>query len=96
MTKFNEYNDEDLFNLFSDWYKDVNGVRPGRRTREDILSWMAAESDPAVEEQRRVEWDRETAWLDELEFRANKDRREWLETSSDNQYDEYDYMEEVL
>lgn len=67
MSKFNEYNDQDLFDLFSDWYKEVNGVRPGRRSREDILSWMEAESDPAVQEQRRAEWAREAAWLDELD-----------------------------
>lgn len=67
MSKFNQYNDQDLFDLFSDWYKEVNGVRPGRRTREDIISWMDYESDPAVQDQRRIEWEREAARLDELD-----------------------------
>jgi len=67
MSKFNQYNDQDLFDLFSDWYKEVNGVRPGRRSREDMLSWMDYESDPAVQAQRRKEWEQETARLDELD-----------------------------
>ena len=92
MTNFNEYNDQDLFDLFSDWYKEVNGVRPGRRSREDIISWMDYESDPAVQDQRRVEWEREAAWLDELELRLQEDKQEVLK----NQYDEYEYLEEVL
>ena len=29
MSKFNQYNDQDLFDLFSDWYKEVNGVAQG-------------------------------------------------------------------
>ena len=92
MTNFNEYNDQDLFDLFSDWYKEVNGVRPGRRSREDIISWMDYESDPAVQDQRRVEWEREAAWLDELDARLEEDQTEFEQTC----YEEYDYLEEVL
>ena len=92
MSKFNQYNDEDLFNLFSDWYKEVNGVRPGRRSREAILSWMDYESDPAVQDQRRIEWEREAAWLDELEYRANDDQNEFIESC----YEEYEYLEDVV
>lgn len=92
MSNFNQYNDEDLFNLFSDWYKEVNGVRPGRRSREDIISWMDYESDPAVQDQRRIEWEREAAWLDEMDRKLAEDKQEVAE----NQYDEYEYLEEVL
>ena len=32
-----------------------------------MLSWMDYESDPAVQAQRRKEWEQETARLDELD-----------------------------
>lgn len=69
MSKFNQYNDQDLLDLFSDWYKEVNGFRPRGEywTRERILSWIDYESDPAVQDQRRIEWEREAARLDELD-----------------------------
>ena len=88
MSNFNQYNDEDLFNLFSDWYKEVNGFRPGHRSREDIISWMVYESDPAVQEQRRVEEsERDADWLDEMD-RKFKEEQAQLEAEQEELYQE--------
>jgi len=46
LEKFEAMPIDDLFGTFSDWYKDVNGVRPrhiDRYDRESIMEWIATD-----------------------------------------------------
>lgn len=67
MNNFAAMSDDDVFSLYSDWYKDVNGFRPRGHSREQAISWMEYESKPEVQAERRAQWDAEAAWLDEMD-----------------------------
>jgi len=65
-------NNEDLHAIFSDWYKDVNGIRPRFATpndREVILDWIAYELSPAMQEQRQKEAE---AWEKDFQDRCRE------------------------
>jgi len=65
-------NTEDLHAVFSDWYKDVNGIRPrhiASNDRESILDWIAYELTPAMQEQRQKEFE---AWEKDFEDRCRE------------------------
>lgn len=97
MTNFNEYTDQDLIDLFSDWYKDVNGFRPRGEywTRERIVSWMESErelADAQDELKQEMEedyflWQQEAARLAETENTPEEE---------EDKYEQYAYLEEVL
>lgn len=67
MNNFAAMSDDDVFSLYSDWYKDVNGFRPRGHSREQAISWMEYESKPEVQAERRAQWDAEAAWLAEMD-----------------------------
>ena len=49
--------DPDMANLFSDWYKEVNGVRPKFFvTRADVQAWIVKESAPEMVAMRQAQW----------------------------------------
>lgn len=67
MNNFAAMSDDDVFSLYSDWYKDVNGFRPRGHSRKQAISWMEYESKPEVQAERRTQWDAEAAWLAEMD-----------------------------
>ena len=74
--KFSEMSDDDVFSLFSDFYKDVNGFRPRGFSREYAVSWMEFEMQPERQEARRKEWEAEAAWIEEMARREEEDQEE--------------------
>ena len=78
MSNYNTMSDDDLLNIFSDWYKEVNGFRPRGEywTRERIINWIEYESDPEVQEMRQCQWAEESRRLDEM---LNEMEASWKE-----------------
>lgn len=68
MSIYESYNDDELLSLFSDWYKEVNNIRPRSNwTREEILDWMEYESQPHIQQERHSRWEEEERLIEEQE-----------------------------
>lgn len=80
---FNQYNDADLFDIFSDWYKDINGFRPRGWTREDIISWMEYEGSPEAQAQRQAEQQEEEEMIKRAMERWEQQDNEWAEKQAE-------------
>ena len=57
-SQFSQMSDDELFSLFSDWFKDVNNFRPrgAHWTRETVIEWCDANSTPEAIERNLAEW----------------------------------------
>lgn len=85
MTNFNEYTDQALWDIFSDWYKDTNGFRPRGSywTRERIVSWMESEvaranaQDELKHEQEEYQfiWEQ---WVQERELEHKRELEQFI------------------
>ena len=55
---FKIMSDDELFSLFSDWFKDVNNFRPrgAHWTRETVIEWCEANSTPEAIARQQQEW----------------------------------------
>ena len=102
MANFNAMSDEDLLSLFSDWYKDVNGIRPRGAywDRDHMLEWMEHETKPEVQEERRAQWEEESRWIQEQEDRFQEQearfRQDLEELYQENQEQIFYEMEVAL
>lgn len=64
---FNAMSDDELFSIYSDFYKDVNGFRPRGHSREQAISWLEFELSPEQQARRRELEAAEEAHWQELE-----------------------------
>ena len=70
MSNFSMMTDDELFGLFSDYYKSCNNHRPsfgGYWTRETIINWLESEFTPENQELRRQQWEYEESELKKME-----------------------------
>ena len=88
MSNFNTMSDDELFSMFSDFYKDVNGFRPRGHSRDYAINWMEFELSPEQQARRRELEAAEEAHWQELE-------RKWAKEEEDrriaDQAEEEDY-----
>lgn len=87
MFDFNSMNDDDLFSLFSDSYKDVHNFRPRGHSREYAVAWLTYELSPEREEARRKQREEEERRIEE-EIQFWKDEQLRLDAEKEELYQE--------
>lgn len=93
MSNFNSYSDNDLRDLFSDWYKSVTNIRPGANwSRDQIISWMEHESQPEVQAARQAKWAAEEEWLAQYEARMLEEEQRRAAEKEERRLDEVEAM----
>jgi len=67
MYNFEAMNNQELMGMFSDWYKDIHGIRPRGEywTREVVIDWCNRESTPEAIARQDAIWAMEDAAMEE-------------------------------
>jgi hypothetical protein len=88
--------DDELFSVFSDFYKDCNGIRPrgAHWTRESVIDWCEAQSTPEMIAYHQAQWAEEARWNDVLEerFIAAYGKFSNKKASEEDEMDKYELM----
>lgn len=88
MNNFNAMNDEELDAFFSDFHKDVWGVRPhSNYSRIEIIQFCEYWTSPSAQDILRDQWQREADELAQLEW-------DIVEDEDEDQYDQYELLAE--
>ena len=84
---FSSYSDDELLSFFSDFYKEINNIRPRGEywTREIILAWCIEETSPEAMEQHQADWAEQEAMF---QFYEVNDGKEPKESPFDSRFEE--------
>lgn len=94
LEKYSEMSTEDLHGLFSDWYKDVEGIRPrhiSSKDREAMLDWIAYEITPEVQAIREAEI---AKWNADFDERCRQE--DFLEKLREQNYQRENWAEDAM
>lgn len=75
---FASLTDNELYSFFSDFYKEINNIRPRGEywTREVILAWCIDETSPEAMERHQADWAEQEAMFQFYEVNNGKEPKE--------------------